>query len=467
MLSDKVKKYLREHRDEHLKGLCELLRFPSIANVKDPDGCGPCAEWLVEYLRRLGMEAELLTTGGRPCVFAELHVGADVPTLLVYAHYDVQPPEPLEAWRSGPFDPEVRDGCLFARGASDDKGQLFTHIMAVDALLNAGGGVPVNLKFLFEGEEEIGSPNIEALLSEQAKRFDADALVISDVGFFAENCPSIIYALRGMCCFEVTFTGANRDVHSGIEGGVIANPISALAKVLSAFHDADGRVAVPGYYDDVLPLSESERAAWAKLPFDESDHARELGLDTLAGGEKGYPVLERNWARPTLECNGIIGGHTAPGTKTIIPAQASAKISLRLVPNQNPDAIFPAIERFVAEHTPPGIRSQVQVQAISRPVLLGTDSPGMRAGKYAITEAFGRKPVLIRCGASVPVTEVFQRVLGLDAVMLGISLPEDNLHSPNERLKLEQLWRGAYMAAEFYRKLAPDSGAGNGEVDRV
>ncbi|MBN1553610.1 MAG: dipeptidase [Phycisphaerae bacterium] len=453
MLNPDIKAYLKDHREEHLSTLCEMLRFASISAVNDPDGCRPCAEWIAEHLRRLGLTAEVLPTDGQPCVFGELHVSDDAPTLLIYCHYDVQPPDPLDEWITPPFDPRVRDGWLYARGASDDKGQLMMHLAAIDAYRKTGGGVPINLKLLVEGEEEVGSPNIEPFLVKHKDRLQADALVISDVGFFADGCPSIMYALRGLCAFDVTYHGPNRDVHSGLEGGVITNPLNALARLTAAFHNDDGSVAIPGFYDDVIPVSEAERESWNSLPHDDEARAKSLGLEHLAGGERGYHTLERNWVRPTLECNGLSGGYAGPGAKTVIPAKATGKFSLRLVANQDPDKIQAAIDTFIHERTPKGIRAEITVHASNRPVRLPTDTPAMRAGKAAMAEAFGAEPKLICCGASIPITEILQRLLGLDAVMLGITLPEDNLHSPNERLKLTQLYQGAEMAASFYDNL--------------
>jgi len=458
MLNPKVKAYLQTHREAHLSSLCEMLRFPSISNVSEPDGCGPCAEWIAETMRAIGLQADILPTGGQPCVLGQWRAPGDAPTLLIYCHYDVQPPDPLAEWVTGPFEPTVRDGRLYARGASDDKGQLMMHLMAIEAYQRAVAGLPVHLKLLVEGEEEIGSPNMEAFLLENKERLSADAAIISDLGFFAEGRPAIIYALRGMCALELTFTGPNRDVHSGIEGGVIVNPLHALSSLVAACHDDRGRVTIPGFYDNVAAVSDEERAAWAKLPFDEAARAKDLGVDVLAGGEKGYSVLERNWARPTLECNGLSGGYSGPGAKTVIPSRTTAKFSLRLVAEQDPKRILASVERFVREHTPPGIRSEITIHATNAPVRVATDSPAMRAGRAAVLEAFGTEPVMIGCGASVPVTEQFQRILGLDAVMLGISLPDDNLHAPNECLRLEQLWNGAVMAAALYQNLARNDG---------
>lgn len=457
MLPNAVADYLERHRQQHLAALMDLLRFPSVANIRqEPSGCRRCAEWLAERLAGLGLTAEVVPVeGGHPNIIARgqsSHPGAR--TVLLYGHYDVQPPEPLEAWHSPPFEPEVRDGCIWARGASDDKGQLMAHLMALEAWQRAGGGLPVNVKLFLEGEEEIGSPRLEPFLRARAGDLRADFAVISDSEFFAPGLPSITYGLRGLAYVEVTLRGPSADVHSGVHGGAVANPVNALAALIAAMHGADGRVALPGFYDDVLPLSDRERAEWAGLPWDEAEYARSLGLDVLGGGEKGYSALERRWARPTLDCNGIVGGYTGPGSKTIIPAQASAKVSMRLVARQDPDRIVEGFRRFVAEHTPPGLTADVKVNAGARPVLLATQSPAMAAARAALGEAFGRAPAMIRCGASVPVTELFQRILGLDAVLMGFSLPDDNIHSPNERYRLDQFGRGGIACAAILHNLA-------------
>ena len=452
MLPAAVSGYLEGHRQRHLEKLKELLRIPSIANVADD--AGPrAARWLAGHLESLGFRAEIVATEGKPNVLAEARVGDRLPTLLIYGHYDVQPADPLELWDTGPFDPAVRDGSIFARGANDDKGQLFAHLMAVEAWVRAGGGLPVNVKVLVEGEEETGSPRLEAFVAARADRLRADAAVISDSGFFARDVPSITYALRGLTHVEIALTGQAADVHSGVHGGALANPINALARLLGAMHDDNGSVAIPGFYDRVVALTDQERNAWADLPFDETEYARSLGTDVLAGGERGYSVLERRWARPTLDANGIVGGYTGRGAKTIIATTASVKISTRLVPCQDPAEVAAGVRRFVEANTPPGLRASVRVGALARPVLLKTDSPAMEAGKAALSESFGRRPVLIRCGASVPVTELFQRLLGLDAVLMGFGLPDDNIHSPNEKFDLEQLWRGSVAAAAFLNNL--------------
>jgi acetylornithine deacetylase/succinyl-diaminopimelate desuccinylase-like protein len=452
MLPKAVTEYLASHRQEHLAKLMELIRFPSVANT-EPQQCRACADWLAEHLRGLGMTARVEECPGRPNVIGSLHVSDQAPTLLIYGHYDVQPADPLGEWRTGPFDPVVQDGYLCARGSSDDKGQLFAHMAAVEAWQRAGGGVPVNVKVLIEGEEEIGSPNMEAFLGRHAKELSADAVVISDSEFFARGLPSITYALRGLTYVEVIFHGPRADIHSGVHGGAVTNPVNALARLVAAMHDESGRVTIPGYYDDVVPLSPAERDEWRKLPVDDAAYAASLGVEALGAGERGFSVLERRWARPTLDCNGIVGGYTGPGAKTIIPSQASVKISMRLVSNQRPEKALEGFQRFVAEHTPPGIRAELKMNAGARPVMLGQHSPAMDAGRAALMEAFAAPTAMIRCGASVPITELFQRLLGLDAVLMGFGLPDDNLHSPNERFLLEHLWGGMIASAAFMKNL--------------
>ncbi len=453
MLPDSVSEYLRAHQSAHLAKLIELLRFPSVANDKESDACEQAAEWLRVHLTELGLEARVVPTSNKPNVIASTQVDEDLPTLRIYGHYDVQPADPLELWQSEPFEPEVRDGYLYARAASDDKGQFFTHLMAIEAFKHGAGGLPINLKLFIEGEEEIGSPDLEPFLADHARELKADAVVISDGGFFADGSPSLMYSLRGLAYVEVTFHGPDRDLHSGQHGGAVANPVNAVAKLVAAMHDSSGRVTIPGFYDDVVELTDAERAEWAALPFDEQAYAESLGVEALSGGEQGLTVLERRWGRPTLDCNGVVGGYGGPGAKTIIPASASAKISMRLVPNQVPEKIVAAFKRFVAEHTPPGIGAEVEVHAGARPVRLGRDSAAMEAARRAYREAFGKLPVMIGCGASVPIGELFQRLLGLDAVLLSFGLPDDNVHSPNERFRLDQLYRGALAAAAFMNNL--------------
>jgi len=454
MLPDAVARYIRSNRDKLLSQLCELLRIRSISNdASQDDQCTRAAEWLARCAEAVGMRAEIVPTAGKPAVIAAAEAGPDSPTLLVYCHYDVQPPDPLEEWSSPPFEPTVRDGRLYARGACDDKGPLMAYLMAVEAWQQAGRRLPVNVKFFIEGEEEIGSPNVEAFVLEHREKLRADAVVVPDTSFFASDVPSVTYGLRGLAYFEVTMTGALRDVHSGLYGGAVGNPVHALAALVAAMHDADGRLTLEGFYDDVLEITDEERRAWAKLPFDEADYAAAAGVGRLSGGERGFSVLERLWARPSADCNGIVGGYVGPGAKTIIPSRASAKISMRLVPNQDPQKIVASFRKFVAGRTPAGMKSSVAVHATSRPVLARTDSPVIRAACRAIEEAFGGAAALIRCGASVPATECIQRILGVDVAIMGVTLPENNHHAPNENYSLDMLTRSAVAAAALFNNL--------------
>ncbi|MDP7162086.1 MAG: dipeptidase [Phycisphaerae bacterium] len=455
MIPSGLTEYLQAHRQEHLASLKEFLRFPSVANVtSQPDHCEQCAQWLGQYLRDLGMTVRIVPTGNKPNILAKARASDSAPTLLIYGHYDVQPPDPLGQWQSDPFEPEVRDGYLYARGADDDKGQFFTHLMAAEAWQRAGGGLPLNLKVFVEGEEEIGSPDLEAFVGAHADELAADAVVISDSSFFAAGVPSITYALRGLACVELSLTGPAADVHSGIHGGAMTNPINALAKLIAGMHDAAGRVTLPGFYHDVVELSPQERDQWASLPFDEAQYAASLGVDRLGGGEAALSVMERRWSRPTLDCNGIVGGYTEKGTKTIIPSTAATKISMRLVPHQDPERVADGLREYLRQNVPPGVTWTLDMSAGARPVLLNHHSPTIQAARDAMAEAFDRKVAMIRSGASVPVTELFQRILALEPALMGFGLPDDRLHSPNERFALEQLWGGSLASAAFMQNLA-------------
>lgn len=434
---------LAENRPAVMDELREFLRFPSVSNRSTAEGCGPCADWLAQRCSALGFDTDILPTPGQPAVLATLSAPPGAPTVLVYGHYDVQPAEPLDLWDSPPFEPTVRDGKLFARGASDDKGQALMYLAAVRAFRKANLDLPVGLTLLIEGEEEVGSPNIEPLLQQNATRLDADALLVSDTTFYDEKTPALTAGLRGLCAFELTVTGPDRDLHSGLEGGLVANPAEALARLLASMKDPDGKIAIEGFYDNVRTLDPADRDAWDTLPFDPDRHARSLGLTELAGGERHLPPLVRNWARPTLDVNGLTAGYQGPGPKTIIPAQASAKLTMRLVADQDPQRIAEALQRHVASHTPPGCRAETVVQSLGRPVRLNTASPAARTAQAALKHAFGTAPVWIGSGASIPITEIFQRVLGLDAVLMGFGLPGNRIHSPNEHIELDQLDRGA------------------------
>ena len=455
MLPKEIIDYLAANRGRHLEELFELLRYPSVSSQGERRADSlACAERVAGHLRDLGFEAELRPWRQRPVLIARWAGNVQTErTVLLYGHYDVQPPEPLEQWDSPPFEPTIRDGAIYARGANDDKGQFFAHVKAVEAFVRAGGGLPLNVIFFIEGEEEIGSPELEKFVAANAADLKADYAVVSDSEFFAAGLPSITYGLRGLAYLELTLTGPAGDLHSGLHGGPVVNPLNALARMIAAMHDEAGRVTLGGFYDDVLPLTEPEREAWAKLPFDESAYAATIGAD-LAGGEAGRSVLERRWARPTLDVNGIVGGYQGEGAKTVIPSAATAKISMRLVPDQRPEKVVAAFRKWVAENTPAGVRAEVKVSAEARPVLVPPESPAMAAAREALTEAFGGEVAMIRNGASVPITELIQRVLGVEPILMGFGLPDDNLHAPNEHFAVEQFERGRVASAAMLYNLA-------------
>ncbi len=461
MLSQQVKDYLQANRQRHLEELLPLLR---IASVSSQPACQPacrqCAELLAGQLGQLGFDAQLRPWRDHPLVLARRAADRQgAPTVLLYGHYDVQPPEPLELWQSPPFEPVVREGKIFTRGASDDKGQLFAMLKAVEALQACDRPLP-NLIVLLEGEEEIGSPDLERFLTGARRELAADYAIICDSAFFAPGLPSLTYGLRGLVYVEIAMRGPAADLHSGTHGGAAPNPLNAMVALLAALQDAQGRVTLPGFYDAVVPLTLQERQAWRKLPFDPQAYAALLGTQPT-GGERGVDLLERRWARPTLDFHGIVGGYQGPGAKTVIPAAVSAKVSCRLVANQQAGQVVKSFRQFVAAHTPPGIRSEIQVLSESLPVLVPLDSPAMAAAAGALYEAFGRKAVFVREGASVPISELFQRILGIQPVLMGFGLPDDNLHSPNEKLELEQYYGGIVAVAAVLSNLAgKDSLAG-------
>jgi acetylornithine deacetylase/succinyl-diaminopimelate desuccinylase-like protein len=454
MLSKEILGYLQAGRQRHLAELLEVLKYPSISgqSQRDADSLA-CAEHILAALRQLGFEGQLHPWRRHPILIARRNSRRPgAPTVLLYGHYDVQPVDPLNLWDSPPFEPTVRDGAVYARGSSDDKGQLFCQIKALEALLAVEGDLPVNVILLAEGEEEVGSPEVEKFLTEKASLLHARCAIISDSSFFARGLPSITYGLRGLAYVELTLEGPRADLHSGMHGGVVINPLNALARMLAGMHDDQGRVTLPGFYDDVRPLEAMEREFWRRLPFDEGQYAQELGTE-LAGGEKGVDVLVRRWARPTLDCNGITGGYQGEGAKTVIPAKASAKISMRLVSDQRPEKIVEGFRQYVLANTPPGLRANVAVHSMARPVMIPLDSPYMQTAQQALKEAFGKDPVLVREGASVPITELFQRILHVEPLLVGFGLPDDNLHSPNEHFHLEQYYGGIVAIAAALKNL--------------
>ena len=451
----KVLQHIEASRDRHLEELKEFLRIPSVST--DP-GCkqdvARCAEWVAGQMRGIGLgRVEIFPTSGHPIVYGEWLGAKGKPTILVYGHYDVQPVDPLNLWQSGPFEPTIRDGEIYARGAADDKGQVLIHLKAVEAHLKATGTLPVNLKFLIEGEEEVGSEDLDPFIQKQRDMLRSDAAVISDTSMFDRDLPTITYGLRGLVYFQVDLEGSNTDLHSGSFGGALANPAMVLAKLLAAMKDERGRVTIPGFYDDVRPLAEEERRAYRALPFDEPRYVKDLGAPALAG-EEGYSTLERVWARPTFEVNGLISGFTGEGAKTVLPAAASAKVSMRLVADQDPDRIAALFEKQVRAICPPTVRLKVTRMHGGKPCLVPMDHPAVQAAARALEKGFGKKPVFIREGGSIPVVATFSEVLKVPTVLVGFGLPDENAHAPNEKLDLSNFRRGIVSIAHLYDELS-------------
>ncbi len=451
---DRVFAYIDAHRSQFEDDLAELLRIPSVS--ADPAFAGDvrrAGEWVRSHLAKLGLAVEIVETGGHPIVYAESPVVPGAPVALVYGHYDVQPPDPLDEWTSPPFEPTVRGGQVFARGATDDKGQMLTHVKSLEAWLATVGKLPLQVKVLIEGEEEIGSDRLEQFLEQNAARLACDCVVISDTAQFAPGVPAITYGLRGIAYFELRLTGPKQDLHSGVFGGGVMNPAIALAKMLAALIDADGRVTIPGFYDDVEPLTDRERAEFASLPFDEAAFRADLGVDALAG-EAGYTTIERRWARPTFDVNGLTSGYQGEGAKTVLPARARAKLSFRLVPRQDPQKIAAGLRRRLAELTPPGIRLEIVEHHGAPGVVMPLDSPYLQAAATAVEHGFGRRPVFIREGGSIPIVNTFAAVLGADVLLLGWGQNDDNPHSPNEKFSLDDFDRGIRASAALWQELA-------------
>lgn len=438
-----------------MKALDPLLEFLSIPSVStDPahkEDVRQAALWLEERLKSLGFRTELHETPLHPILYAERLVAEDAPTVLIYGHYDVQPPDPLELWETPPFTPTVREGRLYARGASDDKGQLWAHVAALE-----GFAPRVNVKFLVEGEEEIGSPHLLPFVGTHREKLRADVVLISDGAMFAPGVPTLTYGLRGLCYLEVRVKGARRDLHSGAFGGVAPNPIQALSWLLAGLKDEKtGRILIPGFYDEVRPVSEEEKALWPHL--DEEALKAELGVDHLPG-EEGYGPLEHLWARPTLDPNGVFGGYQGEGSKTVIPAEAGMKLSMRLVPDQDPERIAELAEAHLRVLCPKGYRLEVKRLHGGKPVLTDPQSPPMRLMARALEEAWGRPPVYAREGGTIPVVAELKEALKAPIVLLGLGLPDDNLHAPNEKIDLINLEKGILALRRFYEGLAAGEG---------
>ncbi len=449
-----IDQYLETHAPRFEEELCELLRIPSIsADAGHRGDMLRAAEWLADQFRGLRFAAEVIPTAGHPLVYAESPPVPGAPTALVYGHYDVQPVEPLELWTTPPFEPTRRDGNLFARGATDDKGQMFTHLKSAEAWITVEGRLPLNLKYILEGEEEVGSSGLNQFLAEHADRLACDCVVISDGAQFAPGVPAITYGLRGIAYYELHVRGPNRDLHSGLFGGSVTNPANALAQILAGLIDRQGRVTIPGFYDDVVPLSKRERQEMAALPFDEKRFFDEIGV-VGGAGEEGYTTLERRWARPTFDISGLWSGYQGEGSKTVLPAAAGAKFSFRLVPHQDPEKITAGLKWKLAELTPPGVELDLIEYHGSPGVLMSLESPYIEAAARAIEHAFGRRPVFTREGGSIPIVTAFSQRLKADTLLLGWGHDDDNLHSPNEKFSLANFHRGIRASARLWEELS-------------
>ena len=446
--------YCDEHRDAHLDELKTWIAIPSIS--AEPDRAGDvrrCCEHIVERMREIGLTARMLETDGNPLAYGEWLGAPGKPTVLIYGHYDVQPVDPLELWTSPPFEGTIRDGKIFGRGSVDDKGQVVMHLAAIEAHMHKRGRLPINVKVVIEGEEEIGSPHFDAALAENRDLFDADVAVISDTAVYAEDMPSLTTSVRGMVHWEVTVHGPSGDMHSGLFGGIVRNPIEALADIIAELKDANGHVLVPGFYDGVPELDTAQLSELRGLPFDEEREAAQIGVPELTG-ERGRLPLERMWFRPTLECNGIWGGYQGPGTKTIIPGWAKAKLSARLVGTQDPLHIRRAVAAYIERVAPTGVRVHIEDGGETPAVVIARDHPAVAAASRAMTAGFGKAPVYIGTGGSIGPVASFHRILKLPQVLIGVGLPDDQIHAPNEKFTLQQFFGGIKTMAQLYDEIA-------------
>jgi acetylornithine deacetylase/succinyl-diaminopimelate desuccinylase-like protein len=451
---DKIIQHIDTNQKRYQDELFELLRIPSVS--ADPDHKGDvrkAAEWTRDKLKSMGCDARLEEIPGHPIVYGEWLKAPGKPTVLFYGHYDVQPPDPLDLWTTPPFEPTVRNGNVHARGSADDKGQFMANVLGIESFFQTGGQPPVNVKFLIEGEEEVAAENLDKFIAEHTDMLKCDHIIVSDTAQFAKGYPAICYGLRGICYMEIFLRGPKMDLHSGEFGGAVANPANVLGQIIGELHDRKtGRIRIPGFYDDVVELSPDERAEFETLPLDVEGYKKHLGVPELPG-EEGYSILERVWTRPTCDVNGITAGYQGKGAKTVIGADASAKISMRLVPNQTPDKIGELFESYVRSLCPPAIQMRIENHGNAKPVVVPTDSPALTIARAALEKGFGAKTVLMRGGGSVPVVETFKDKLGVAALLVGYGLPDDNLHSPNEKFSLEDFHRGIKTAAYLVSEL--------------
>lgn len=448
------KDYQNTHKDRFLHELLDLLRIPSVsARSEHKTDMMKCAESVRSALNAAGVDkAEIYPTDGHPVVYGEKHIDPSRPTVLVYGHYDVQPPDPLELWNSGPFDPVIKDGKLYARGSADDKGQFFMHVKAFETMIHTNT-LPTNVKFIIEGEEEIGSPNLAKFVSTHKDLLRADVILISDTAMLSLETPSIDIGVRGLSYIEVEVTGPNRDLHSGVYGGAVANPITILAKMIASCHDENNHITIPGFYDDVVEATAAERKLMATAPFNEEEYKKDLGVKEL-WGEKGYTTNERTGIRPTIELNGIWGGYTGEGAKTVLPSKATAKISARLVPNQNSKLITEMLLNYFRRIAPPGVTVRAEEHHGGEPYMTPIDSKAYRAAAKAIEATFHKAPIPVRGGGSIPICSLFEKYLGIKIVFMGFGLDSDNLHSPNEKFDLANFYKGIETIPYFHQFFA-------------
>ena len=451
-MTDRVEGYIDANQDRFVEELMEFMRIPSVSAQQQHDGdTRACAQWIADHLKRLGFEAGLIDVGGKPIVRASMK-GKSPKRVLIYGHYDVQPEDPVEEWKTPPFEPTIRDGILYGRGSTDDKGQVFTHVKAVEALLKTEGKLPCGVTFLLEGEEESGGDALARYVSQAKNELKSDAVVISDSTMYDAKTPALTYGLRGIIALEFIIRGPASDVHSGAYGGGIANPAMVLAQILAACVSREGKVLIPHFYDDVVPLQDWERECFRKLNFDDQALAQELNIPRVHG-EPGYSTLERMWARPTFEINGIFGGYQGQRSKTIIPASATAKITCRLVSNQDPARIRDLVIAHVRSVCPDTVRLEINEFGASPPVLFDVDNPMIRAAQEALRKGFDHETVFIRCGGSIPVVSTFVEQLGCPAVLMGFGLDSDSPHGPNEHFSLDSFRRGTKAAAYFLQMI--------------
>lgn len=450
-----VLNYIKHNFSNYLEELKEYLTIKSISTIDEhKNDMQKCAEFVASKFENAGLEnIKIFKTEKHPIVYADWLHQPNKPTVLIYGHYDVQPVDPIELWKSNPFEPVIVNKKIYARGANDNKGQNFVHVKSVEAFMKTKNSLPVNVKFIFEGEEEVGSLSLSKFIKENRKLLKCDTILVSDTSMYAPNTPTITYGLRGLLYMEVEITAANRDLHSGSFGGAVANPINELAKIISQLTDKNGKITIPNFYKDILPISRKEKENFKNLKFSDKDFAKELKVKELHG-EKGFSTLERLWVRPTLDCNGIVGGFTEKGAKTVLPSKATVKISMRLVPNQDPKKLAKEFERYIKSITPNTVKADVKMLHYGYPAMTSIDDPTVKVAAIALKKAFKKEPVFTREGGSIPIIVDFMKQLNAPAILMGFGLDTDDIHSPNEHFRLENFEKGLLSSAHFLNEMA-------------